>query len=369
VSADLQEQFIRDMLTESFEGLDRYDRAILLLEKGSADRETLNDIFRVIHTLKGTAGCLGFHRIEKISHAGENLLDALRNEKLAASAPIAASLLRLSDNLRALLQSIENTGGDKTDTDHSALIAELTALRDGHHPRRRGPPRPPDEPRRRAGAGPQSNPPAAGTQSSATRPWAPSAVGSTSSPPSCRKRDEDAHAADRQRVEQVPPRGPRPRARLRQAGPRLEMEGGETELDRTIIEAIKDPLTHVIRNCVDHGIEAPAARSAAGKAPEGTLTLRAFHEGGRSSSRSPTTAPASTSTASARRPSERGLVTAERAERMSDREPRSSSSCPASPPPSRSPTSRAAASAWTWSRPTSRRSAAASTCTSAPASA
>ncbi|MFP4311733.1 MAG: chemotaxis protein CheA [Nitriliruptoraceae bacterium] len=60
----------------------------------------------------------------------------------------------------------------------------------------------------------------------------------------------------------------------------LVMEGQDTELDKTIIEAIKDPLTHLVRNAVDHGIEVPAARQAAGKPPQGLLTLRAFHEGG-----------------------------------------------------------------------------------------
>ena len=60
----------------------------------------------------------------------------------------------------------------------------------------------------------------------------------------------------------------------------IEMEGRETELDKTIIEAIKDPLTHIVRNCVDHGIETPDQRTAAGKSPEGRLRLRAFHEGG-----------------------------------------------------------------------------------------
>jgi chemotaxis protein histidine kinase CheA len=61
---------------------------------------------------------------------------------------------------------------------------------------------------------------------------------------------------------------------------RIEMEGKETELDKTIIEAIKDPLTHLVRNAVDHGIETPGVRQAAGKDPEGRLFLRAFHEGG-----------------------------------------------------------------------------------------
>jgi len=61
---------------------------------------------------------------------------------------------------------------------------------------------------------------------------------------------------------------------------RIEMEGTETELDKTIVEAIKDPLTHIIRNSVDHGVEKPEAREAAGKQAEGCLRLRAFHEGG-----------------------------------------------------------------------------------------
>ncbi|HEY8532284.1 MAG TPA: chemotaxis protein CheW [Micromonospora sp.] len=61
---------------------------------------------------------------------------------------------------------------------------------------------------------------------------------------------------------------------------RLVMEGKETELDRSLLEAVKDPLTHLVRNAVDHGIETPEERAAAGKNPEGTLTLRAFHESG-----------------------------------------------------------------------------------------
>jgi two-component system chemotaxis sensor kinase CheA len=60
----------------------------------------------------------------------------------------------------------------------------------------------------------------------------------------------------------------------------LEMDGAETELDRTIIEAIKDPLMHLVRNSCDHGIETPEVRTSSGKSPQGRLTLRAFHEGG-----------------------------------------------------------------------------------------
>ena len=61
---------------------------------------------------------------------------------------------------------------------------------------------------------------------------------------------------------------------------RIEMEGAGTELDKTIIEAIKDPLTHIVRNSCDHGIESPEVRNGKGKNPEGLLLLRAYHEGG-----------------------------------------------------------------------------------------
>jgi two-component system chemotaxis sensor kinase CheA len=61
---------------------------------------------------------------------------------------------------------------------------------------------------------------------------------------------------------------------------RLVMEGRETELDRTLLEAVKDPLTHLVRNAIDHGLESPAARAFVGKPAEGTLALRAYHEGG-----------------------------------------------------------------------------------------
>ncbi|MEY2745737.1 MAG: hypothetical protein RL112_779, partial [Planctomycetota bacterium] len=61
---------------------------------------------------------------------------------------------------------------------------------------------------------------------------------------------------------------------------RLDMEGKDTELDKTIIEAIKDPLTHIVRNSIDHGVETPDRRAAAGKDREGRILMRAFHEGG-----------------------------------------------------------------------------------------
>jgi two-component system chemotaxis sensor kinase CheA len=101
---------------------------------------------------------------------------------------------------------------------------------------------------------------------------------------------------------------------------RIEMDGRETELDKTIIEAIKDPLTHLVRNAVDHGIETPEARRAAGKPAEGRLLLRAFHESGQVNIEISDDGAGLDVERIKRKAVERGLVGLEHAERMSDRE-------------------------------------------------
>lgn len=101
---------------------------------------------------------------------------------------------------------------------------------------------------------------------------------------------------------------------------RIEMEGKETELDKTIIEAIKDPLTHLVRNAVDHGMELPEARVAAGKSPEGCLTLRAFHEGGQVNIEISDDGRGLDAERIKQKALDRGLITREQAGRMSERE-------------------------------------------------
>jgi two-component system chemotaxis sensor kinase CheA len=101
---------------------------------------------------------------------------------------------------------------------------------------------------------------------------------------------------------------------------RIEMEGKETELDKTIIEAIKDPLTHLVRNAVDHGIETPEARVRAGKDPSGRLTLRAFHEGGQVNIEISDDGAGLDVARIRKKAVERGMITAESAARMQDRD-------------------------------------------------
>jgi two-component system, chemotaxis family, sensor kinase CheA len=101
---------------------------------------------------------------------------------------------------------------------------------------------------------------------------------------------------------------------------RIEMDGSETELDKTIIEAIKDPLTHIIRNAVDHGIELPADRQASGKPAEGCLSLRAFHEGGQVNIEIVDDGKGIDLETLKQKAVERGQITHEQAARMSERE-------------------------------------------------
>ncbi|HLN26730.1 MAG TPA: chemotaxis protein CheA [Gemmataceae bacterium] len=101
---------------------------------------------------------------------------------------------------------------------------------------------------------------------------------------------------------------------------RLEMEGKETELDKTIIEAIKDPLTHIVRNSVDHGIEKSDTRVARGKPAAGTLLLRAFHEGGQVNIEIIDDGAGVNTERVKAKALERGLINHEQAARMTDRE-------------------------------------------------
>ena len=101
---------------------------------------------------------------------------------------------------------------------------------------------------------------------------------------------------------------------------RLEMEGRETELDKTILEAVKDPLTHLVRNAVDHGIEPPEGRRTSGKDEQGLLLLRAFHEGGQVNIEVHDDGAGVDPRLIAAKALERGLVGGEQLARMSDRE-------------------------------------------------
>lgn len=101
---------------------------------------------------------------------------------------------------------------------------------------------------------------------------------------------------------------------------RLEMAGQDTEVDRTLLDAIRDPLTHIVRNSIDHGIEAPDVREALGKPREGVIRLRAWHEGGQVNIEIVDDGAGVNTDRVRNKAIERGLITADQAARMTPRE-------------------------------------------------
>ena len=123
----------KEFLAESVDGLDRMDRCLTELEASPKSADLLGEIFRAVHTIKGTTGFLGFGRLERLAHAGEHLLGSLRDGRLEVSSEIISGLLALIDGLRAILSLIERTGGEGTRTADvdTALIAMLQQLKAG----------------------------------------------------------------------------------------------------------------------------------------------------------------------------------------------------------------------------------------------
>jgi two-component system chemotaxis sensor kinase CheA len=121
------DELTREFLIESQEGLDRMERGLTELEERPDDAALLADIFRAVHTIKGTTGFLGFKRLEELAHAGENLLGLLRDGKLAANRSMITGLLELLDGLRSILKTIEADGGEGEGED-AELIGRLEEL-------------------------------------------------------------------------------------------------------------------------------------------------------------------------------------------------------------------------------------------------
>lgn len=367
----LQQQLIKDLIIESYEGLDRLDRELLALEKGGQQPDSLNIIFRVIHTIKGTAGCIGLAKIESVAHVGENLLSLLREDKIKVSPPMITALLAYSDALKAIMRCLEQTGREG-DEDYSALLENLRRLQTSEPAPVEKPAEPqawglfadePDAPASDAGG--SGSPVKTGPAEAPALRAAPSVsdtairveVGQLDkmmnlvgelvlarnqilqftadfSEPTLlnasqrlniitTELQENVMKTRMQPIENIWAKFPRiVRDVAAELGKkvRLVMEGNETELDRTIIEAIKDPLTHIIRNSMDHGFEKPDVRVAAGKPAEGLLLLRAFHEGGQVNIEIMDDGDGINVTRVRQKAVEKGIVTPEAASRMNERE-------------------------------------------------
>src|SRR5579863_4674519 len=118
---------VQDFLVESNENLDRLDRDLVGLEQNPHDKAALAGVFHTIHTIKGTCGFLGFNKLEKVTHVGENLLTLLRDGVLTLNPEITTALLGTVDAVRQMLKEIQSTGQDGAN-DYPDLRETLTRL-------------------------------------------------------------------------------------------------------------------------------------------------------------------------------------------------------------------------------------------------
>jgi two-component system chemotaxis sensor kinase CheA len=314
---DQDQEVIREFLVESYDNLSRLDQELVELEKRPKDAELLASIFRTMHTIKGTCGFLGFSTLEQISHQAENLLSQLRDGQRELTPELVSVVLTTVDATRKVLAAIEATGEEGPDR-FEELVERLKAVA-----QKTADPAP-------AAVQEEAHESGAAEHSEEAKQEEDTAKSSAVADSSVRvgvglldklmdlvgelvlirnqilqfntEREDTSLNATSQRLNLITTelQGGVMKTRMQPIGvvwnkfPRvvrdvsvalgkqikLEMEGAETELDRTIIEAIKDPLLHMVRNSCDHGIEPPDVRTRLGKPPEGTLALHAYHEGG-----------------------------------------------------------------------------------------
>ncbi len=365
-TTDVPREALREFLIESYDNLEQLERDLMTLEKNSTSAELINSVFRTVHTVKGTAGFLGFGKLEKLTHVAENILGCVRAGQFPLDSDISAAMFATVDAVRKMLGAIESTGSEGPN-DNAVLVRYLGELQESKLKAagvEAGKPAQKSNASKTEVAVPV---PAAAAVTEAKVPLAPTApptdsLAATASanptPASAKPKSQtstannqtnasgsgESTAADStirvdvalldklmtrvgelvlarnqilqfnstladsalqgatQRLNLITtelqegvmktrmqpignvwskfPRLVRDLATMCEKQVRIEMEGKETELDKTIIEAIKDPLTHLVRNTVDHGIEKPEVRAAKGKPIEGCLTLKAYHEGG-----------------------------------------------------------------------------------------
>ena len=399
------DDLIAEFLTETAESLEVVDSELVRFEANPNDRKTLDNIFRLVHTVKGTCGFLGLSRLEAVAHAGETLLGRFRDGKLDVT-PIAVTLVLHSiDRIKLILNGLESTGSEPDGDDHD-LIAQLEAMAEGQDvdlgavkavqvPDRpiASEPEPvemkapalgvgdidpstgralrpgevseadleaafaaaeapdwmADEPEPVVEAKPDAKKKAAKKDKEpepvATKAEAPKAAPAALEPLAglggedaqgiattqsirvsvdvleglmtlvsemvltrnqllqiSRNREDSAFATPLQRLSTLTGelQDSVMKTRMQPIGaawkklPRLVrdlsyelnkkidlvMDGEGTELDRQVLELIRDPLTHMVRNSADHGLEPTQERIDLGKPAAGTIKLSAFHEGG-----------------------------------------------------------------------------------------
>ncbi len=359
------DDLLSEFLTETSESLSTLDVELVKLEQNPNDPDILSNIFRLVHTIKGTCGFLGLPRLEAVAHAGENVLGKIRDGELIVTADAVTLVLESIDTIKYLLSELE-TNETEPDGNDADLIARLNHFADtGNLPAGTGSapkaqaraPEPEPEPAASAAPEPEPEPepePAA-PAAAATPPSAPKSKAVAAAASSghdggakgeahprneakessvaaqtirvnvellenlmtlvselvltrnqllqmVRGKDDSEFTVPLQRLSHITtdlqegvmktrmqpignawaklPRIVRDLALEMGKKIDLQMIGADTELDRQVLELIKDPLTHMVRNSADHGLEDIQGRRDAGKGETGTVTLNAYHEGG-----------------------------------------------------------------------------------------
>ncbi len=298
-----RQQLIDAFVAETDDVLDEIEQLLLRLEQNPEEDHLLHEIFRGVHTLKGNAACLQFDELTRFAHVMEELLDGMREGRLDATTAHVSQLLDAADALRDI--AVRSVNGDGTLSDRQeALLAQVTAWQ--------------------ASGGKTSSSLAGGAAAQeparAARPSRSLRVGIDKLDRMLNLAGEIAtiRGTVRQLVEQsgndektldavreldrlsfdlqesimnvrLVPVGPslrhfhrvvRDLASSQEKRVMLVLEGEDVEVDTTVIEQLKDPITHMIRNAVDHGIELPNVRAGKGKNPVGTIRIAAAHDSG-----------------------------------------------------------------------------------------
>ena len=301
---------LASFLVESEEGLDVMEQALVQMEAHPSDPEPLHTIFRVAHSIKGNATSLELSELAGFAHVVEDLLDVFREQQALPSADLISLLLKAVDELRAMVSTAK------------AGPQELTP---GQHEIRKEIAREVEKRSKRVITASE----ASGESSSTAKIDALPGAGHRTLRADVDKLDHMlnltgeiviAQGRLRQMIEKLGteqgrailemhreaerlyldlqsevmgirmvPVGPlfrqfirsvRDLARSHGKMARLEVIGGDVEVDTTVLEQLKDPLLHLVRNAVDHGLEKPAVRESQGKNPCGLIRLTAAHSGG-----------------------------------------------------------------------------------------
>ncbi len=292
------DDLIADFVAECREMLEALGGEIVAWEAQPDDRARLDSIFRFVHTVKGNCGFFEFPRLEALSHAAEDALADVRASRRQADAALVSAVLAIIDRIGEMVAAIE-AGEEMPAGDDSALIHALSPGAEGA-----------------AGPAAATVTEASGKASSAPRTIRLSVelldrVMSTVSDMVLARNElarrlresstevsvdgaferlssiiaEMRDAITRTRMQRIEnlfvglPRMIRDLSAELGKQVLVDIEGGDVELDREMIEMIRDPLTHIIRNAVDHGIELPTERLKAGKREIGILSVSARQSG------------------------------------------------------------------------------------------